>query len=199
MGIEAFKRWKISYLDMILGGFIFICFLYQRKCKFPAWRLDSIVAVGIIRQYIFYDLWWRDGLDCLKSKYYLQLHLRLFPTSNRDTHVLRSYFCHFPRGGNDFRTHTFRPAAGLRSAWSRVGGGRARPYVKCCCSRRRRRLNKQFISSLGYKVQSGSTKLQIETAMPLHVAGFCTFQNANNTKTKSKHCIASIPSIEYPW
>ena len=105
--------------------------------EISASRLVGIVAVGRIRQYIFNELWWRDGLDCLKSKYYLQLHLKLFRHAVRN--VLRSYFCHFPRGGNDFRTHTFPTTAGLRSrsALSRVGG--TRQDVKCCCSRRRHR------------------------------------------------------------
>ena len=119
-----------------------------------------------------------DVMGQIVSKYYLQLHLRLFVTSNGGTHVLRSYFCYFPRGGNDFRTHTFPTTAVVQlpdcgRLISRVGG--ARPYVKCCCSRRRRRLNNQFISSLGCKVQSGSTKLRVETAMPSQVVGFLRF------------------------
>ena len=173
MGIEAFIRLKnfLCRHDALMLHYYLL--LISPKVEISASRLVGIVAVGILLQYIYNELWWRDGIDCLTSKYYLQLHLILFRHAVRN--VLRSYFCYFPRGGNDFRTHTFHPAAGLRSALSRVGGARARPYVKCCCSRRRRRQNSQFISSLGCKVQSGSTKLQIETAMPLQVVGFLRF------------------------
>ena len=151
---------------------------------------------GNDRQYIFNELGWRDGLDCLKI---------LFTTSSKiisefqSRHARPSQLFLLFSKRRKWLSHTYIPSSCRIAVGFIVRAWEAPDHVKCCCSRGRRRLNSQFISSLGCKVQSGSTKLQIETAMPLHVAGFCTFQNANNTISKSKHCMASFPSIQYPW